>query len=132
MTPLDVDRQVLEAVVAHARFCLPAEACGLLALDPTGRVRMVYALTNVDDSPVSFTLDPVEHHGAWRHARAHGWDIGGAFHSHPRGDARPSPRDLRELPSWWLHLIVGWAATTPRVRAWRIESSGPVELALRG
>ena len=45
--------QVRDAMIAHAIFCFPEEACGLLAFDDAGRVRMFYALTNAEHSPVA-------------------------------------------------------------------------------
>ncbi len=108
------------AMLAHARFCLPAEACGLFAADAAGTVRFVYCLTNVDDSPHGFTIDPAEHFAAWRHARRHDWDLAGIFHSHVSSPAQPSPTDVRLAgDSRWVHVIVG-PMTDPQVRAYRI------------
>lgn len=104
----------------HARFCAPEEACGLLAIDEAGVVRMVYCCTNVEASPLRFTVDPEEHLNAWRHADARGWDIGGVFHSHPRAEAWPSPTDIERAPDpmWW-YVIVGGDG----VRAFRIDGT---------
>ncbi len=95
-------------MVAHAGFALPNEACGLLAADRDGRLRMAYCLTNVDDSPTRYTVDPVEHHHAIRHADRNGWDIAGVYHSHPGSAAYPSRRDVAQaLDPEWLYVIVG-------------------------
>ena len=95
-----------EAIRAHETFSLPEECCGLLAgTDET--VCFVYPLTNSNPSPQSFTIDPVEHFRSWRHATARGWELIGAFHSHPAGPARPSRTDLAlaNEPDW-VYLIV--------------------------
>ncbi|HLF44563.1 MAG TPA: M67 family metallopeptidase [Acidimicrobiia bacterium] len=96
------------AILAHADNCLPDECCGLIATDATGAVRFAYPLTNANASPVSFTVDPQGHFGAMRHAESQGWEITGVFHSHPAGEAMPSPTDV--AMAWdpeWIHLIVG-------------------------
>ena len=87
---MHVPAQMIEAIIAHARFEYPNEACGLLAADETGALRMCYSLTNADLSPVSYTVDPIEHFRSMQHAERNGWDMVGAFHSHPGGVAFPS------------------------------------------
>ncbi|HHC08128.1 MAG TPA: M67 family peptidase [Actinobacteria bacterium] len=120
------------AVVQHARFCFPEEACGLLAADPTGRITMVYCLTNLDRSPVRYTLAPAEHYHAWRHAEARGWELVGVFHSHPRAAPVPSARDVAgALEPRWFHLIVGHVDTAPRLAVHRIVDGRVTSLDLR-
>jgi proteasome lid subunit RPN8/RPN11 len=122
--------QVTDAMIAHARFTYPEEACGLLGVDDSGGVRMVYCLTNVERSPYRFTVDPNEHYRAWRHAERNGWDIRGAFHSHPSSAAIPSATDIAgALDPTWLHLIVGLAdQANPEIRAYRIVDGEAVEV----
>jgi proteasome lid subunit RPN8/RPN11 len=124
---------VREAVVTHARFCAPEEACGLLAIDDTGTVRMAYCLTNIDRSPSAYTVDPTEHYHALMHAERSGWALGGAFHSHPRSGAVPSRTDVEgALEPRWLYLIVGLAdPESPEVRGWRIDRGAVNEVSLR-
>lgn len=109
---------------------MPEEACGLIAVDGEGRIRMVYPLTNAERSAVSFTIEPREHFGALRHAETSGWHLGGVFHSHPSGPARPSARDLDQPhdPDWF-HLVV---AIEPRLQitAWVVSSGRSIPLAL--
>ncbi len=113
--------QIRDAIIAHARFCAPHEACGLLALDESGSPRMVYCLTNVVESRHRFTVSPQEHLRAMQHAECNGWTIGGVFHSHPRAAARPSPTDIAEARDpTWIHLIAG-PLTGPEVRAFHIR-----------
>ena len=118
---------IREALVAHTLACLPEECCGLLAVDGHGSIRFVYPLTNVDHSPVSYTVEPREHFGALRHADRHGWEIEGGFHSHPTTTPVPSPTDVERSPGpGWLHLLVGFEAGRPAVRAFRIRD-GQIE-----
>lgn len=118
---MSLPSQVVEAVVAHSRFCAPEEACGLLAIDREGKVAMVYCLTNVDRSSTSFTVDPTEHFHALRHAERSGWTIGGAFHSHPSSPPVPSRTDVAAaLDPTWLYVIVSLATRQPEVRSYHI------------
>lgn len=59
---ITVKREDYEAILAHARACLPEEACGLIGgtIDPAGnkRVEKVYLLENTDHSNEHFTLSP--------------------------------------------------------------------------
>ncbi|MGH8957134.1 MAG: Mov34/MPN/PAD-1 family protein [Acidimicrobiia bacterium] len=116
--PLRLPPAALEAINAHFRFCLPEECCGLLA--GVGReVRFVYLLTNAQHSPTAFTVDPVEHFRAWKDAETRGWDLIGAFHSHPLGPPTLSLTDLAlAAESQWLYLVV----TPEGVRAFTVAA----------
>jgi proteasome lid subunit RPN8/RPN11 len=125
--------EMVAAMVAHARFAAPEEACGLLAADPSGQWRMVYCLTNRESSPYRFTVDPNEHYRAMRHAERNGWEIAGVFHSHPKSAATPSATDVAgALDPDWLYVIVSLQRPdVPEVRSFRIrdgvvEAVGPV------
>ena len=109
-------------MLAHARFCYPEEACGLLAADSAGRLRFVYCLTNVQSSPSRYTLDPTEHFRAMRHAEAQGWELAGVFHSHTHSAAYPSPTDVEMAADpAWLYVVVGpGSSDAPEVRAYWI------------
>jgi proteasome lid subunit RPN8/RPN11 len=129
---LDLPAEIRLAVEAHARFCLPEEACGLLAVDGDGRIRMAYALTNIERSSVRFTVAPREHYGAIRHAERNGWEIAGSFHSHPDAPAVPSSRDVAAaLDPKWLHLVVGMVNGSVDVRGYRIRNGEVDEVLLR-
>jgi proteasome lid subunit RPN8/RPN11 len=124
-------RQIRDAIVAHAHFCAPFEACGLLAFDRAAALRMAYCLTNVDRSRTRFTVDPNEHFRAIRHAERNGWVIAGVFHSHPASAARPSPADIAGATvSGWLHVVAG-PLPDPEVRGFAIDAEDAVEVPLR-
>lgn len=120
--------QAAEAILVHAENCLPNEACGLLAFDSDGDLRMVYPLTNSDPSPVGYTIDPVEHFRSLQHAERHGWELGGAFHSHVNGPATPSSVDVAQAAEpEWLWLVVGPVVGVTELRAYRIAGGEVVE-----
>lgn len=128
---LEVPAQIYEAMMAHSRFSYPEEACGLLAADDEGRLRMVYCLTNADHSSSSYTIEPTEHFRALRHAESHGWELAGAFHSHPHSAAFPSITDLRlAAEPDWIYLVVGLAGT-PELRGFSLRSGTINEVVLR-
>lgn len=132
MERIEIPSQIRRALVAHARFCHPEEACGLVAVDDVGRLRMAYATTNVERSRVRFTVSPREHYGAIRHAESRGWSIGGSFHSHPDSAAFPSARDIEgALDPGWLYLVVGMGNGYPEVRGFRIRGYMVDEVSLR-
>jgi proteasome lid subunit RPN8/RPN11 len=120
--PVYLPSQMVEAMLVHARNCHPEEACGLLAMDPEGRVRMAYPLTNAQHSEFAYTVEPGEHFGAIRHAEARGWEIGGAFHSHPHSEAYPSATDIELAVSpHWLYVLVGMNGSHREIRGFRID-----------
>lgn len=86
-------------MLAHARQCVPEEACGLIAgvQDDNGDrvIKKVYVLTNVDHSNEHFSLDPKEQLAAVKDMRANGFVPLGNWHSHPESPSRPSEEDKR-------------------------------------
>lgn len=119
--------QIRQAILTHADNCAPDECCGLLAADAERRITFAYPLTNVDPSPVSYTVDPDEHFAALTHAESRGWEIAGAFHSHPGGSATPSMIDVQTaLEPDWLYLI----AAPAEIRGFRITAGEVEEIAI--
>jgi len=130
---LRVGDEAVAAMLHHASIMAPIEACGLLAIaveDGVASVAMVYCLTNIDRSPVRFTVAPAEHYGALRHAERNGWQIQGAFHSHPRALPFPSQTDIAAaLDPDWYHLIVG-PVRDPSLRAFTIRSGSASDVVI--
>lgn len=120
--------EIRTAIESHARSTFPEEACGLLAADATGRIRMAYPLTNLRASSHAFTIDPDEHWGALQHATRQGWNLCGAFHSHPRSAPVPSRADVAgALDPGWITVIAGPVDPGPlEIAAYRIDA-GRVE-----
>lgn len=121
-------------MIAHARACAPLECCGLLAADGDGALVMAYCLENADASPVAYTVAPADHFGALRHAERMGWELAGAFHSHPRSAAYPSPTDVARAPEPdWLYVVIGLVdAERPEVKGFWIRDGEVVEEPLDG
>ena len=73
-----------EKILAHAKSCVPEEACGLIAGTKDGEdkvVEKVYLLANIDHSNEDM--------------RANGLMPLGNWHSHPESPSRPSEEDKR-------------------------------------
>jgi proteasome lid subunit RPN8/RPN11 len=122
---------VLEAVIRHARQDVPLECCGLL-LGEGSLIEVCIPTRNARASETAYLVDPAEHFAALRRARREGRAIIGAYHSHPKSAAAPSPTDLVEAhdPDL-LYVIVSLAVTaSPDVRGYRLEDGNCVPMEL--
>lgn len=113
-----------DAIVGHAKAGLPNEACGLIAGIVQGGLKMVekvYLLSNPDQSPEHFSIDPREQLAAVKDMRARGLSPLGNFHSHPSTPSRPSQEDIRlAYDPKASYLILSLAEETPVLRAFEI------------
>lgn len=126
---LTLPEDLRNEIVEHCLSAAPNEGCGLFAME-AGRVMRVYATANAQASPTGYTVPPQAHFDALTDAESQGWAIGGVFHSHPRGEARPSMVDVMSaLDPEWVYLVVGLRAE-PEIRAWRIRDGETSELIL--
>ena len=114
------------AIADHDELCRRAaasrnEVCGLL-LGNGLRVERLLACRNVAADPaVRFEIDPAALIGAHRAARNGGPAVIGHYHSHPSGDARPSPRDAADAaPDGSIWIVVAGDTVT----AWRAVAAG--------
>ncbi|HYT69470.1 MAG TPA: M67 family metallopeptidase [Vicinamibacterales bacterium] len=127
---MKIRQDILAKIVAHAVEDLPNECCGLLI----GTVDMVEDASrarNVKRSRTKFQVEPADHFAAIRRARAAGFEIIGAYHSHPSGPSGPSDIDrLRLTDPSMFHVIVSLAHGTRTVRAFRLMDGNfsPLEL----
>jgi proteasome lid subunit RPN8/RPN11 len=128
---LELSSTLRDAIVGHLRATLPNEGVCLIATtrleNDGGDIRRgirVYPGTNIDASPLRFTMDPREVAGVLRAIAENGWDLGAIAHSHPRGPATLSATDLREVfyPDAYS-LIVSFAETQPELKAWSVHGS---------
>src|SRR3989304_7757501 len=90
---LKINKEVVDAIIAHARKEAPLEACGYLA-EKGGIVVAEYPLTNADVSEEHYSLKPEEQFAAVRQMRMEGVRLRAVYHSHPRSEARPSDEDI--------------------------------------
>lgn len=121
MSELRLSPAQLEAVIAHARFHAPEEACGILAGDDHGVVKRVFVMQNADRSETTYMMDSREQFEVFDKIRSEGLQLLAIFHSHPQSEAYPSARDL-ELAFYpeAYYLIVSLMDEEPVCRAFRI------------
>jgi proteasome lid subunit RPN8/RPN11 len=123
-----------------AAAALPEESCGVLVGRDGERAEIVAAWQTPnrasDDRTRRFALAPADLYGQTVRARNMALDVIGFFHSHPAGDARPSPSDIRDAGAWpgYVHAIYACAPRNgaPRLRIYRTHMLGWQELALEG
>lgn len=128
--PVRIRRTVIDAIVDHARRDSPLECCGLL-IGSADEVVERRAARNPKESPVAYLVDPGDHFEAIREARKKGLAVVGAYHSHPKSQAEPSPTDIRDAnDAHFLHVIVSLAGATPQVAAFRIGDGRAIGLPL--
>ena len=91
---LTIPTALYEEVIAHCRSQSPKEACGILA-GKDGVVAQVYPMTNVEDSPIGYAMDPKEQLQIEQQMRRRGQEMVGIYHSHTASAAYPSSVDVR-------------------------------------
>ena len=91
---LTIPKALHDDVVAHCQSRYPKEACGILAARADGAVAKVYPMTNVEDSPIGYSMDPKEQLTVERAMRQAGLRMAGIYHSHTASGAYPSSVDV--------------------------------------
>jgi proteasome lid subunit RPN8/RPN11 len=122
---LQIRSAVWDAIVAHSRDEAPNECCGLLvgpAESPAAIIEESVRTRNLEASPTSYRVDPVEQIALNRRLRSTGCRVIGAYHSHPHTPAEPSATDVAEAfyPEF-VYVIVSLATPDePVVRGFRL------------
>ena len=127
---MKIKQEVLDRIVAHAVEDLPNECCGLL-IGTQDIVADAARARNTKRSRTRFQVEPADHIAAIRRARAAGFEVIGAYHSHPNGPSGPSETDRARLTDpAMFHIIVSLAHGTRTVRAFRLTGGNfsPLEL----
>lgn len=120
---LVIRRDLVDAVVAHARRDHPDEACGVIA-GPEGsdRPERVVEMVNAERSPTFYRFDSTEQLKVWR-----GMDEGDEepvviYHSHTSTEAYPSRTDVSYAsePNAHYVLVSTRDPETHELRSYRI------------
>ena len=123
MTLLQLRREHVDAMIAHARETAPEECCGLIGGVSERQAVTLYRLRNVTPHPESaYEAAPEELFAAQRQMRDRGEDLLAIYHSHPRAsDPSPSETDVRlaYYPSA-KYLIIGLGGIEPVIKAFSI------------
>jgi len=118
---LRIKQDIIDRIVAHGRTEAPFEACGYLA-EKDGIIIQHFELTNIDKSPVHFSMDPTEQFAVVKECRNQGLKICAVYHTHPETPARPSKEDIKLAydPSV-SYVIVSLAEADPNIKSFNIQ-----------
>lgn len=90
---IEVTRDVIDVLRAEAIRANRRECCGIM-LGSGGRITVIAPATNIHPAPERhFEIHPQALIDAHRAAREGGPEVIGYYHSHPVGEAVPSPTD---------------------------------------
>jgi len=116
---VSIGKEILTAMLAHAREVWPLECCGFLT-GQGARTSGIRRATNQLVSGTAFFVPPEELFEFFRGLRASAEEFTGIYHSHPRSPAAPSPRDIAEFHypdvCYW---IISLAEEEPDIRCYR-------------
>jgi proteasome lid subunit RPN8/RPN11 len=92
---LTIGREIVDAIVAHARRDHPDEACGIVA-GPVGSDRPVrhVPMDNAERSPTFYRIDATEQRRVWAEMDDHNEEPIVIYHSHTSTPAYPSKTDV--------------------------------------
>lgn len=88
-----IRKKILERMAEEAGRTPSQECCGLLA-GRDGVISEIFPGENALASATEFEIAPAELFRIFRAMRETGLEHLGIYHSHPRGPAAPSPRDV--------------------------------------
>ncbi|HVM53174.1 MAG TPA: M67 family metallopeptidase [Acidimicrobiales bacterium] len=125
---LDLRESAWRAMVAHAYYGLPDEACGLLGGrrrgDDGALAEVFVPCENADRSSRTFSLGPDAWEKADRDIEGRGLEILGVVHSHTHTEAYPSPTDIEQAGNpflvGWRWVLVSLRQPEPVVRSYLI------------
>ena len=135
---MQIERALLDDVIAHARDEYDVECCGMIAyalVPPNGEplAAKVHRARNIHASRKRFEIDGKEVLKIEREFEAAGWSMGAIYHSHTHTAPYPSQTDINFAANWpgleWV--IVGLAGGEPEVRCYLIEDGRVREVELR-
>ena len=123
-----------DQMIKQAREQLPLECCGILAGKVNGDITVVNAIfpmTNVDQSPENFSMDPKEQFRVCHIIRKMGLKMLGNYHSHPETPSRPSKEDIRLAHDpKAIYMIISLREETPVLKCFNIEGGTYLEMPL--
>ena len=121
---LRIAKLLYEEVITYCRREYPKEACGVLA-GRGGAVEQVYPVTNMEDSPIGYSMDPKEQLAIEKLMRKRHQRMGGIYHSHTATEAYPSSVDviLAISPDISYVLVSLKNRSTPDFKSYRIDGS---------
>ena len=128
--------QTLRAQLAdEARGAFPKECCGLIEGVRDGGTAHAIALhpaKNIAAASDRFEIDPAEHIRLLKALRGTKRAVVGCYHSHPNGQAEPSPRDLDHASEegfvWLIQPVTADGAGAPGAFVFAAQRFRPLAL----
>ena len=119
---MKVAKKCYAEMLEDAERQLPNEACGLLA-GKEGVATVFYSMTNADQSPVRYLMDPREQFEVMKKMRLRGETMLGIYHSHVASQAYPSATDVALAFYPDVHYVIVSLGNRKKAvaRAFRIE-----------
>ncbi len=104
---LSIRRDLVDAMVSHARRDHPDEACGVI-VGPAGtdRPERFVAMMNAERSPTFYRFDSLEQLTVWREMDAADEDPVVIYHSHTATEAYPSRTDISYASEPGAHYVL--------------------------
>ena len=124
MQVLQLRREHVDAMIAHARETAPEECCGLLGGVAQSTAATLYRLRNVTPNPqIGYEAAPEDLFAAQRQMRSRGEELVAIYHSHPRA-VEPSPSETDVRLAYYpnaRYLIVSLGGREPVLKAFSIS-----------
>ena len=90
---VQIEKEILTAMIDHAGEEVPNECCGILAGD--GRlISAIYRIESEEKGPRTFFMVPEKQYKAMMDIEERGLEMMGIYHSHPGVPPYPSRRDI--------------------------------------
>ena len=90
-----IPKNIYNEMIDHAKTGYPNEACGILAGAEAKKTAAFFPMKNLDESSISYFMDPKEQLRVFKEIREKNWQMLGIFHSHVASVAFPSQKDVR-------------------------------------
>ena len=119
---ITIPLKIYNEMIKHALAGKPNEICGILG----GKDKTVcehYVMTNVENSPESYLMDPKEQYSVQKDLRSKGLYMLAIYHSHPSSPARPSKKDI-DMAFYpdVAYIIISLENLKPDVKAFIIKN----------
>ena len=118
---LNIKKSFVHEMITHALEDIPNECCGIIASNQ-GEAIKLYRMTNSEQSPYRYSMDPKELLHTTIDIDDKGWELMAIYHSHTHSPAYPSATDIRLVtwPDAYYILISLMDEKAPEVRAFKI------------
>ena len=103
MNTISLTAAQIRQLVGIAKDALPNESCAFL-LGHNDKVAKILPMRNIDESPVTFSIEPADLLHAYNLAESKGMQVIAIFHSHP-AKPWPSSTDIKFMeinPVVWI------------------------------